>query len=109
MEDITFLILDYLDLKSVMKCRQVSKSMKCLVDQSRRVWIRELHNLKERYIYEFSYSCAGPDVACVTEVFEDWEDVFEYFEKEADTEKLREFTCALRSPYKYLANLDFYR
>ena len=100
MEDVTRVILDYLDLKSIAACRQVSKGLKFIVDTNRSLWIRELRKLRYMNIYGYKNLLLRD----VTEVFHDWEDVFDYFEKEADTDKLREFVCALQSPYDYLLN-----
>ena len=89
MDDIILHLLPYLDLKTVSKCRRVSKNWRTLINNNKRFWIRELQKLKNEKIY-FKFSKTVP------EVFDDWEDVFDHFEKEAETHKLRKFVMTLQ-------------
>ena len=100
MEDIVLHILPYLDLKTVLNCRQVlAQEWVDFIDKNRRFWLRELRARKLESIY---FEPQTPyRVKKITEVFPDWERVFEYFEK-VETEKLKEFVCALEAPYDYL-------
>ena len=113
-KEVTLLIMDYLDLKSIAACRQISHRLKFLVDTNRRLWIRELRKLKFMKIYYDPYkSLESEDSATsletpnttVIEAFPDWKNIFDYYENEAaegKLDKVREFVCALQWPYNYL-------
>ena len=88
MEDIILHRLPYLDYESVINCRRVNETWKTLINSNRRFWIRELHLLKDEKIYA--------DDKTVCDAFEDWKAVFDFFENEVETRKLRHFVCALK-------------
>ena len=101
MEDILLHILPYLDLKTVLNCRQVNQNWSEFIDKNKRFWIRELRALKFEKIY-FSPNFSFSRSKTICDIFPDWQKVFDYFEKEVETDKLREFVCALQAPYDYL-------
>ena len=101
MEDLLLHLLPYLDFKTVLNCHQVSQKWSELIDKNKRFWIRELQALKFEKIY-FSTHFRFNRGKTIVDVFPDWQEVFEYFEKSVETEKLKDFVCALQAPYEYL-------
>ena len=86
--DILLHLLPYLDLKTVLNCRQVSQEWSKLIDKNKRFWIRELHALKSEEIY-FDPDAKILDVQLspnktICDIFPDWQNVFDYFEKDVE-------------------------
>ena len=102
LRDITLLIFDNLDTKSILRCREVNQTWMKKIDEDKILWKRRLQKLKIEKLYVNENGAK----MTIMERFPDWYRVFDFYENQVDTSNLKNFVIALESPCNYMRNLN---
>jgi len=97
MEHVSSMVLKYLDLRSIVKCREVCKEWKSIVEDHRGLWIRKLMDMKSEKIY-------FDKTKTIIQTFPEWEIVFDFYRDKGKAEmyKLMAFVIFLQSSFEFL-------
>ena len=106
-QHIASIIFDNLDVKSILRCREVNTTWAKKIDKDKILWKRRLQKLK----IEKFYPNEDGEKMTILNRFPEWHRVFEFYENQVDTADLKNFVVALESPCNYMRNwntMDLY-
>ena len=97
-------ICGYLNTNDLRSCHQVSKGFHALLKKSRQWYTGQLHFMRKSpktfTEYDKDYKPKNKKKEIIDAKFPEWLEVFKYFETKVKTNKLRDFTCFMKSYFK---------